>query len=97
MHITYSSISVRDLCESGAVSVRRLGQKNSALLQQVHADLQAAENLADLPPLYSVKLIDKSLLWIETDEGLKVMAHIRSVGPTNSAQAIRIERVLCNE
>lgn len=96
VHITYSSIGVRDLCECGTISVRRLGSENAALLQQVLADLHAADSIRDLPPLYGVTLEGVSLA-VETDEGLKISGIVRTPESDSSKQAIKIETVTCGE
>ncbi|HEL3181857.1 TPA: hypothetical protein UME25_004031 [Stenotrophomonas maltophilia] len=94
MHITYSSIPVRELCECGSTSVRRLGAANATLLQQALADLQAAENLAGLPPLYGVTVMEGTSVVIDLFEaGMRILATMRTVDPASTIQAMRIEKV----
>lgn len=96
MHITYSSIGVRDLCECGLVCIKKLGSENARLLQQVIADLQAAGSISELPPLYRLTLQESSLV-IEAEEGLKIMGIVRTLTSSTSKQALKIEAVTCGE
>lgn len=94
MHVTYSSIPVRELCECGSTSVRKLGAANATSLQQALADLRAADNLAELPPLYNLTVIEGTSVVIELLEvGIRILATVRNVDPISTVQAMRIEKV----
>lgn len=85
---------MRELCECGSTSVRKLGAANATLLQQALADLQAAENLAELPPLYDVTVMEGTSVVIELLEvGMKILATMRIFEPASTIQAMRIEKV----
>ncbi|MBE5269275.1 hypothetical protein IMX13_03455 [Stenotrophomonas sp. B2] len=85
---------MRELCECGSTSIRKLGATNATLLQQALADLQAAENLAELPPLYDVAVMEGTSVVIELSEaGIRILATMRTFEPASTIQAMRIEKV----
>ena len=91
MHITYDAISVRDLCECGQTAVKQIGASNTAILQRMIADLRAADNLEDLPPLYNVTR-EESLIQIETTSMVKIVGQLR-INASDKKQALKVNKV----
>ncbi|MCE4354990.1 hypothetical protein [Xanthomonas hortorum] len=78
MHITFSSIKIRDLCECSSRAADFFGLDEAKILQRVLADLKAAYSLEELPPLYVVSNQGKSQIKITAD-GFTISANIMMV------------------
>ncbi len=51
MQISYKDEKLRKLCENNREAVRRLGADSAKKLQSRHSDMEAAENVVEIPPL----------------------------------------------
>lgn len=51
MQVSYRDSKLRKLCENNREAVRRLGADSAKKLQSRHSDIEAAENVQEIPPL----------------------------------------------
>ena len=96
MHITFSSIKVRELCECNAHARSTFGNERANALQRTIADLKAATTLDDLPPLYAVLDEGDRRISIEAEHGFKITAELAKSHPAET-YAIKILKLTSNE